>query len=175
MCVILMHRINTPWTSPVCFANCFDINHLNDVFLGAFMSNFNNSTAVVSWGNVSLRVYSSDGQNVTEKCWDGGGPWYVGAMKAVGQSVGAASWLDTGGQIHIRVYVSNQGKIVEYCWDKDTWYVGALSTDGTHSSATAWYVNGAVHLRVYVTKVTGQVQEECWDGGGPWYVGAYTG
>lgn len=134
----------------------------------------NSNTAVVSWGNVSLRVYSSDGKNVTEQCWDSD-TWYVGAMKAAGQTVGATSWVDGSGQIHIRVYVSNQGNIVEYCWDKDSWYVGALSTDGSKASATAWYVGGAIHLRVYVTKENGQVQEQCWDGTGPWYVGAYKG
>lgn len=138
------------------------------------MSNYSFSVASVNWGGNHIRVYASDGQNVTEKCWDGNG-WYVGALKATGQTVGAADWVDSSGQIHIRVYVSQNGKIVEYCWDKDSWYVGALSTDGIAASATAWYINNSVHLRVYVTKVTGQVQEECWDAGGPWYIGAYPG
>lgn len=136
------------------------------------MSSLN--TSAVSWGNVSLRVYSSDGKNVTEQCWDSNS-WYVGAMKAPGQTVGATSWVDNGAQIHIRVYVSNGGNITEYCWDKDAWYVGAFSTDGSSASATAWYADGAVHLRVYVTKANGQVQEQCWDDAGPWYVGAYKG
>jgi hypothetical protein len=40
-------------------------------------------TAAVSWldngGQVHLRAYSSNGDTVTEWCWDANGPWYKGA------------------------------------------------------------------------------------------------
>ena len=51
--------------------------------------NFPIGTAAVSWldggGTIHIRVYSSDGYNVTERCWDGSG-WTNGsfAQQAVG-------------------------------------------------------------------------------------------
>jgi hypothetical protein len=139
------------------------------------MSQFAFSTSAVSWNanGTHLRVYTSDGAKVTERCWDGG--WSTGAFNQPGQAVGAASWVDTSGQIHIRTYVSDAGTVKEYCWDKDHWYVGAFpATPGSEVSATAWQDN-ALHIRVYVTQPNGTVTEKCWDGGGPWYNGAYTG
>ncbi len=138
------------------------------------MSHYAYSVAAVSWTPGShLRIYTSDGSKVTEKCWDGS--WYVGALAVDGQKVGATSWVDSTGQIHIRVYVSNLGKITEQCWDKDHWYVGALAADGESASATSWQEGGSLRIRVYVTQYSGQVQEHCWDGAGPWYIGAYPG
>ncbi|NML16583.1 hypothetical protein [Azohydromonas caseinilytica] len=139
------------------------------------MSQFAFSTSAVSWNQngTHLRIYTSDGAKVTEKCWDGG--WSAGGFVQEGQAVGATSWQDGSGQIHIRAYVANQGKVTEYCWDRDHWYVGAFpATPGSAVSATAWQ-DGALHLRVYVTQPNGRVAELCWDGNGPWYPGAYQG
>lgn len=82
-------------------------------------------TAAVMWqqNGVRIRVYTSDGDNVTERCWDGNG-WYTGAFRAPGQSVSAAA---QDGPI-IRVYCVNGGKTTEYCWDNNgPWYTGAYS------------------------------------------------
>jgi hypothetical protein len=139
------------------------------------MSNFAYSTSAVSWvkSGTHLRIYTSDGSRVTEKCWDG--EWSNGAFAQEGQSIGATAWLDSSGQIHIRAYVSNLGKVTEYCWDKDRWYGGAFpATPGSAASATCWNDN-ALHIRVYVTQPEGRVTELCWDGAGPWYAGAYPG
>jgi Fungal fucose-specific lectin len=84
------------------------------------------STAATSFvsGGLHLRMYSSDGVTITEKCWDKDGPWYVGAFKGLGQYVSATSWVDS--TIHIRVYCTNAGVTTEYCWDGDgPWYKGA--------------------------------------------------
>ncbi len=82
------------------------------------------SIASVSWTPGShIRVYSSDGGKVTEKGWDGNGPWYAGGFNAPGQAVTATSWLDPA--VHIRVYIVDDGSTVEYCWDDaGPWYKG---------------------------------------------------
>jgi hypothetical protein len=82
------------------------------------------STAAVSLqpNSPHLRIYSSDGATVTEKCWEGG--WSTGAFKQPGQYVSAVSWYD--GNVHIRVYVTNAGVTSEWCWDNaGPWYKGA--------------------------------------------------
>ena len=69
-----------------------------------------------------LRIYSSDGVNITEKCWSDG--WVDGIFKAPGQSVSATTWFD--GSVHVRVYAVNAGVTTEWCWDADgPWYKGA--------------------------------------------------
>jgi len=83
------------------------------------------STASVNWTDKTqhLRVYSTDGSNVTERCWDGSG-WYTGAFRAPGQAVSATAH---GGPF-IRVYCSDGGKTVEWCWDNNgPWYQGAYT------------------------------------------------
>lgn len=94
--------------------------------------NFPVGTAAVSWldgnGTVHLRVYSSDGYNVTERCWDGSG-WTDGGFKAAGDQVSATCWQNQSGAC-IRVYCNFQDKTVEYCWDAggSGWYQGAYTT-----------------------------------------------
>jgi hypothetical protein len=86
-----------------------------------------NETAAVSWqdNGIHLRVYSTDGKTVTEKCWDTNN-WYVGAFKEPGQSASATAWFNGG--VYIRVYVTDSGKTSEYCWDKNgPWYKGAYT------------------------------------------------
>ena len=90
--------------------------------------NFPISTAAVSWldgnGTIHIRVYSSDGYNVTERCWDGS-RWVTGAFKAPGEAVSATSWAPAT----IRVYCTSQDKTVEYCIDPGSgWYQGAYTT-----------------------------------------------
>lgn len=94
-------------------------------------------TSAVSWfdGNTHIRVYACKAHALTEQCWDGGGPWYKGALSTAGATVGATGWL-VGGQIHLRTYAAAGGKIVEHCWDKDGWQVGAFSATGESASAT---------------------------------------
>lgn len=136
----------------------------------------------VSWVDkqVHLRVYSGNGSQVTERCYDGAN-WYTGAFSQPGTTVGATSWLDSTGQIHLRVYVgsSANGAINEWCWDKDKWYAGVFQSEthaaGEGASATSWLDgNGQIHIRVYARASNGRVTEYCWDKD-KWYVGAYTG
>ncbi|HEV2707158.1 MAG TPA: hypothetical protein VGV59_14650 [Pyrinomonadaceae bacterium] len=129
--------------------------------------------SAVSWFDTQthLRVYKSNGQTVTEQAYDGS--WYTGGFSQQGTTVGATSWLDSGGQIHIRVYVGNSaGKITEYCWDKDKWYVGAFSANGVGADATSWVQQGQAYIRVYVRDNQNKVTEYCWDKD-KWYVGGY--
>jgi hypothetical protein len=83
------------------------------------------AVAATSWApGPHLRVYRSNGDRVTERAWDGNGPWYAGAFDVPGQTVTATSWLDPA--IHIRVYVIDRGAAIEYCWDgSGPWYRGA--------------------------------------------------
>lgn len=89
-------------------------------------------TAAVSWldsgGTVHLRVYSSDGYNVTERCWDGNG-WADGAFKQAGSQVSATCWQNQAGA-NIRVYCNEDDQTIEYCWDAggSGWYQGAYTT-----------------------------------------------
>ena len=89
------------------------------------------ATAAVNWldsnGQVHLRVYSTDGYTVTERCWDGNG-WSDGSFKASGEAVSATSWQGGGG-LSIRVYCTFQDKTTEWCIDQGGgWYVGAYTT-----------------------------------------------
>src|SRR3712207_2973675 len=87
-------------------------------------------TAAVSWldggGQIHLRVYSSDGYTVTERCWDGSG-WYDGGFTPKGENVAATAW--TTSDANIRVYCTYQGKVSEWCWDAggSGWYQGAYT------------------------------------------------
>ena len=123
-----------------------------------------------------LRVYTIDGNTITEQCWDDGGPWYKGAFSGTGDTVGATSWLDSSKQIHLRVYVAENGMVKERCWDKDKWYTGAFESPGLSASATSWVdASAKLHIRVYVQKYDNSVIEKCWDDAGPWYDGVYHG
>jgi hypothetical protein len=93
------------------------------------MRNFPIGTAAVNWvdsaGHVHLRVYSSDGYAVTERCWDGSG-WTNGAFKQPGENASATCWQDKAG-LHIRVYCNFEDKTTEWCWDGG-WTKGAYTT-----------------------------------------------
>ena len=89
-------------------------------------------TAAVSWldtsGTVHIRVYSTNGYTVTERCWDGES-WTNGGFSQPGEQVSATSWQGPGG-LSIRVYCNLDDQTVEYCWDQGTgWYRGAFTTE----------------------------------------------
>lgn len=76
-------------------------------------------TEVVSWQDTSgihLRVYSSDGYNVIERCADPGSGWTTGGFSAPGSDVSATCWVDNAG-VHIRVYCTFQDGTTEWCFD----------------------------------------------------------
>lgn len=131
--------------------------------------------SATSWveNGIHLRVYRSNQDQITERCWDTDS-WYNGAFSGQGQTVGATSWLDSSNQAHIRVYVGNgsEGPITEHCWDTNEWYVGAFQANGAGASPVSWF-DGQTHIRVYVVDQHNNVTEHCWDGSG-WYNGAYT-
>ena len=94
--------------------------------------NFPIDTASVSWlddsGQVHIRVYSSDGYNVTERCWDASG-WTAGSFAAQGSTISATAWQDGAGT-SIRVYCTFQDKSTEWCSDQGgAWYQGEYTPD----------------------------------------------
>lgn len=94
--------------------------------------NFPSSTAAVNWidakGALHIRVYSSDGYNVTERCIDTGGPgWTTGSFKQAGTNVSATAWVASDGA-HIRVYCTFQDTTTEWCNDPNTgWTKGGYT------------------------------------------------
>jgi hypothetical protein len=95
-------------------------------------SNMPIGTAVVSWqdsGGLHIRVYSTDGYNVTERCADTGtSGWTDGSFSAPGSAVSATVWQDSGG-LHLRVYCTFEDGTTEYCADTGTsgWTKGGYS------------------------------------------------
>lgn len=92
--------------------------------------NFPLSTAVVSWtdsaGQVHLRVYSSDGYHVIERCNDGNG-WVTGQFTAPGSQVSATAWYAADGA-HLRVFCTIEDTTTEWCGDPETgWTKGIYS------------------------------------------------
>jgi hypothetical protein len=90
------------------------------------------ATAVTSWldsgGQIHIRVYSCDGYNVTERCWDGTGGWTNGSFAQKGGAVSVTSWQGGGG-LSIRVYCTFEDKTIEWCIDQGGgWYQGAYTT-----------------------------------------------
>ena len=88
------------------------------------------STAAVNWldssGTIHIRVYSTDGYTVTERCWDGNG-WSNGSFSGQGEAVSATSWMGPGG-LSIRVYCTFEDETVEWCIDQGGgWYKGAYT------------------------------------------------
>ncbi|MGJ3648988.1 hypothetical protein ACLB0R_11005 [Sphingomonas sp. GlSt437] len=95
--------------------------------------NFPISTAVVNWfdksGGLHIRVYSSDGYTVTERCSDAGGPgWQTGQFNQPGVNVSATVWTASDGA-HIRVYCTINDVTTEWCSDPGTgWTKGSYTT-----------------------------------------------
>jgi len=88
-------------------------------------------TASIAWvdggGITHLRVYSTDGYNVTERCWDNNS-WTTGGFDAPGSQVSAACYA-SGGSVNIRVYCNFEDATTEYCSDAGgAWYQGGYTT-----------------------------------------------
>lgn len=87
------------------------------------------ATAATSWqdGNgLHLRVYSTDGYKVEERCFDNGA-WTTSNFSASGSAVSATSYLN-GSSASIRVYCTFQDKTTEWCQDDGAaWYVGGYT------------------------------------------------
>jgi hypothetical protein len=86
-------------------------------------------SAAVSWqdsGGLHIRVYSTDGYNVSERCWDDNG-WTTGSFSAKGSAVSATCWPN-GSSASIRVYCTFEDKTLEMCSDPGgNWYQGAYT------------------------------------------------
>lgn len=86
-------------------------------------------TASTSWqdsGGVHIRVYSTDGYNVSERCWDNGA-WTTSSFSAPGSAVSATSYLN-GSSASIRVYCTFEDTTAEMCLDPGgAWYVGGYT------------------------------------------------
>jgi hypothetical protein len=92
------------------------------------------STASVSWVDSSnvihIRVYSSDGDNITERCYDGS-KWVTGQFKQGGTTVSATHWTRQDGEVQIRVYATTEYvSTIEWCWDNPSqgWYKGGYTS-----------------------------------------------
>ena len=92
-------------------------------------SNMPVGTAAVSWqdgGGLHIRVYSTDGYNVTERCWDNNA-WTTSSFSTPGSAVSATCWLN-GSSASIRVYCTFEDKTVELCLDPGgSWYQGGYT------------------------------------------------
>ena len=93
---------------------------------------FPQSTAAINWfdssGQLHIRVYSTDGYTVTERCADGQG-WTTGAFSQPGSAVSATCWT-AGGGIHIRVYCTYEDSTTEWCNDPGSgWTQGSYTPD----------------------------------------------
>ena len=89
------------------------------------------ATAAINWsdagGQLHIRVYSSDGYHVSERCNDGQG-WTTGEFRQSGSDVSATCWNADDG-IHLRVYCTFQDKTIEWCNDPGTgWTQGSYTT-----------------------------------------------
>ncbi len=92
--------------------------------------NFPIGTAAISWldpsGGVHIRVYSTDGYTITERCFDGHG-WATG-FSMPGGAVSATSWIESDGA-HIRVYATADDLTTEWCYDPGSgWTKGSYTT-----------------------------------------------
>jgi hypothetical protein len=91
-------------------------------------------TAAVSWfdggGGLHIRVYSTDGYTVTERCADpGGGGWTTGSFSQPGSAVSATCWNDSAGT-HIRVYCTFEDGTTEWCNDPGSgWTKGGYTVE----------------------------------------------
>ncbi|MDF7777243.1 hypothetical protein P1X14_18430 [Sphingomonas sp. AOB5] len=94
--------------------------------------NFPTGTAVISWMDSSglhIRVYSTDGYNVIERCNDTGTDgWVTGSFSAPGSNVSATVWIDGGGNVNIRVYCTASDATTEWVNGSSGWVKGDYTT-----------------------------------------------
>lgn len=93
-------------------------------------TNFVTETACINWFDSShqlhIRVYSSNGDTITERSNDGSG-WTTGTFSQPGSHVSAMVWTVNGGA-YVRVYCTVEGTTTEWCWDPGTgWYKGGYT------------------------------------------------
>ena len=94
------------------------------------------ATAAINWfdsnGGLHIRVYSSDGNNVTERCIDAGGSgWTTGSFSQPGIAVSATVWTVSGAP-QIRVYVTNFDTTTEWVnGANNTWTQGTYTSSGS--------------------------------------------
>lgn len=94
--------------------------------------NYPISTASISWLDSAkvfhVRVYSSDGYEIIERCWDGS-IWQTGQFKQRGKQVSATCYYDPATGIHIRVFCTGDNKTTEWVCDPVTgWGPGDYTT-----------------------------------------------
>ncbi|WP_404368529.1 hypothetical protein AB5I39_14945 [Sphingomonas sp. MMS24-J45] len=94
--------------------------------------NFPISTAAISWfdgsGGLHIRVYSSDGYTITERCSDSGGPgWTTGSFSQPGSAVSATVWV-SGGEAQIRIYCTSADQTTEWANTSSGWVKGTYTT-----------------------------------------------
>ena len=87
-------------------------------------------TAAVSWidtNNIAqLHVYSTDGNNITERYW-AGSAWASTNFLAKGGQVSATCYV-LNGQPYIRVYCNYEDVTTEWCSDAGSaWYTGSYT------------------------------------------------
>ncbi|MGB8885201.1 MAG: hypothetical protein WCC87_00665 [Candidatus Korobacteraceae bacterium] len=142
-------------------------------YAGGFPQQPAEHIAAISWKdktrNNQIRVYLSDGSNITEWVFSAG--WVKGALSVPGKYVAAACFGDVPA---LRVYVSDGTNITEWCNDDGSinWYKGNFQAKGGDLAAAAWETRGS-YIRVYVIN-GGNVEEHCADPGSGWYNGGYT-
>ena len=93
------------------------------------MAQFTTASATVSWfdGVQHTRVYRSDGDTITDRCWDGT-EWIDGVFSQPGSHVSASHWVDGSNLPYIRIYCTSAEQTVEWCCDAGgAWYVGGYS------------------------------------------------
>lgn len=97
------------------------------------VDNYVADTAAINWfdsgGGLHIRVYSSNGNTVTERCIDAGGSgWTTGSFSQPGVQVAATVWTASDGA-HLRVYCTSQGTTTEWCADPGTpgWTKGSYT------------------------------------------------
>jgi hypothetical protein len=94
------------------------------------MASYPIGTAAISWfdsnNQLHIRVYSTDGYTVTERCADGQG-WTTGEFSQPGGAVSATCWNDSAG-VHLRVYCTFEDTTTEWCNDPGTgWTQGSYT------------------------------------------------
>ena len=94
--------------------------------------NYPVGTAALSWfddnGQLHIRIYSTDGYEVTERCNDGQG-WTTGGFKQAGGAVSATCWWQPNNGVHLRVYCTSDDVTTEWCNDPGSgWTKGSYTT-----------------------------------------------
>ena len=122
-----------------------------------------------------LRVYSSSGSVITERCYDDDS-WFTGGFRGVGKAVGATACIDGNHVEFVKAYtIDSNNNITEQSWDGygRQWTPGAFQAMGIDLSAVSWLGSErSQRIRVYVVNPDHTVTEHCWSGD-KWYTGDF--